>query len=304
MFLPGLMVGVLSGLLVTAPFNRQASAPFDSKPDPTPFDIARLSHTELETLALEVLTALHEKRGPAATPEFGVVKNSLNRPEDNRRQIQLGMKNVRRLLPLAKKLTLESLNETLKTTGLLREKRLVAAVRQIVLDPGLSNTAEVREEDLSIIHLSPDYAVYLTSDEEAMLMLGHELTHVALRSGRLNYFIENMNEIARASFNLELNKEQKEELACEFTGAEVLKRYIALYPTAETSAERFSRVFGYEPPAERLAHAWQNFCASYNGDSLDAEHLSQDQTLRALLGLDPELRALIPGDAISTRLCR
>jgi hypothetical protein len=301
MFLPGLMAGLLAGLLVTAPLNRQASAP--SKSDSTPLDVARLSPTELETLALDALTALHEKRGPAPIQELGAVTDSWDQPE-NPRQIRLGMKNVRRLLPLAKKLTLESLNEMLKATSLSREKHLVAAVHHVVLNPSLSNTAQVCEEDLSMIHISPDYAAYLTSDDEAMLMLGQELTHVAVRTGRLKHFIENVHEIARTTVNLEFNEEQKEELACDFTGAEVLRRYIALHPTAETNTERFSRAFGYEPLSERLAHAWQGFCATYNGDPGDAEHLSQDQTFRALLGLDPELKALIPDDAVSLRLCR
>ncbi|HYJ45448.1 MAG TPA: hypothetical protein VEV81_02470, partial [Pyrinomonadaceae bacterium] len=220
------------------------------------------------------------------------------------RQIRLGMKNVRRLLPLARKLTLDALEETLKTTELSREKRMITAVRRVVFNPGLGDTAAVWEEDLSIIHVGPDYAAHLTSDDEAMLLLGHELTHVAVRTGRLNDFIEKVSEGARATANLELGEDQKEELACDFTGAEVLKRYIALNPTGEEDALRFSRAFGYESPNERLTRAWQDFCASYNGDSPDTEHLSLEQTFRALPGLDPELKALVPDETISIRLCR
>lgn len=301
MILPGLMAGILIGLLIALPLNRHASAPSGPSPDSTPLDIARLSPTELETLALGALTTLQEKRGDAG---FGAGGSEWNEPGNSLRQIHLGMKNVRRLLPLAKRLTLETLKETLKTSRLSREKRLIGAVQRILPDPHLSGSAEVSEEDLSVIYVGPEYAAYLTSDDEAMLLLSHELTHVAVRAGRLNNFIEKVNEIARSTAALELDVEQKEELACDYTGAKVLKRYIALYPTPESDAERFSRAFGYEPPAERLAHAWQEFCASYNGEAPDEEHLSQDQTLRALLGLDPELKPLIPDDAISIRLCR
>jgi len=304
MLLPGLMAGILIGMLMTAPLTRQASAPLHSESAQTPLDVARLSPAELETLALDVLTALNEKRGPAAAYESGAVKSVWNPPEDERRQIHLGLKNVRRLLPLARNLTQDALAGLVKTTNLFREKRLIAAVRRIVLDSSLSNAAGVREDDLSVIRVSPDYAAYLVSDDEAMLLLSHELTHVAVRTGRLNAFIEDVNEVAHSAARLELNEEQKEELACDFTGALVLKRYIALYPTDETGVQRFSRLFGYEPPRVRLALAWQNFCDSYNGAPPDDEHLSQDEILRALVGLDTELRALIPSDAISTAICR
>jgi hypothetical protein len=302
--LPGLMGGILIGLLLAIPLSRQASVPSDLKPASTLLDIASLSPTELETLALDVLTELHEKKGPVSPREPGAVKGLWSQPQSNLRQIHLGMKNLRRLLPLAKKLTLESLGEMLKTRELSREKRLLAAVHQLVLNPRMGDAAAVWEEDLSVIHVGPDYAAYVTSDDEAMLLLGHELTHVAVRAGRLNNFIENVNQGARTTANLELSEDQKEELACDFTGAEVLKRYIALYPTEEQNAQRFAGAFGYEPSSKRLAHAWQDFCTSYNGGPPDEEHLSQDQTLRALLGLDPELKAMIPEDAISMKVCR
>ena len=304
MFLPGLVAGILAGLLITVLFHWQTSAPAVSKPDPQPFDISRLSPAELETLAVDSLTALQEKKGPLDSHGFGTLDDSWNRPEDDPRQIHLGMRNARRLLPLAKKLTLESLKDRVRTANLLREKRLLSSVHYLVLDTHLSYSAEVWEDDLSVIHIGPDYAAHLTSDDETMLLLGHELTHVAVRAGRLNNFIESVNDVARAAANLELDEDQKEELACDFIGAQVLKRYIAIHSTDQANALRFARASGYEPLSERLAHAWQDFCASYNGVSPDAEHLSQDQTFRALLGLDPELKALIPDDAISTRLCR
>jgi hypothetical protein len=301
--LPGLAIGILMGLLVTAPFRWKASVPTGSKPGPTSFDLAHLSPTELETLAFDVLTALSKKkRGPAATMESESAGNSLNKSEDDEQLIHLGMKNARRLLPLARKLTLECLSDKLKTTRLSREKRLVALVKRIVLDQHLGGTAEVREDDLSIIHIGPDYAADLTSDDDAMLLLGHELMHVAVRTGGLKDYIEKVNEGA-LNAGLVLDEDQQEELACDLNGAEVLKRFISLHPTEETNKERFSRAFGYEPPDERLTRAWQDFCASYNGSPLDDEHLSQGQTLRVLHDLEPELKALIPEDAFSPQLC-
>jgi hypothetical protein len=304
MILPGLLAGLLAGLLVTPLVKRQAIAPSVSQLPVTSFDIARLSPAELETLAFSVLTTLREKRGLATNRGLGAEKDSPNELLYNPRQIHLGMENVRRLLPLAKKLTLESLRERLKTTGLLREKRLIDSVNQVVLDWRLGDAAEVREENLTIIHIGPKYAASLTSDEEAILLLGHELTHVAARTGRLNQFIGDVTETARLNASIELGERQKEELACDFIGAEALKLFIALHPTGEAKDERLARAFGYEPPSERLARAWQVFCASYNGDPEDEDHLSQDHTIRALLGLDPELKAFVPDDATSTSFCR
>lgn len=306
--MPGLIVGMLFGLLITAAFNQQANAPINSNPSLMLSDIDRLSATELESLTLRALSRLHEKRGPLATHAAGAEEDYGEQAVDSWRQVHLGIKNVRRLLPLAKRLTLESLREAevgdpLKRSGLLREKRLIDGVHKIVLDPLLADTAEVWDDRLWEIRIGPDYALNLISDDEAIFLLGHELTHVAARSGRLKQFVENVTETARLSAGVEPTEDRREELASDFTGAEVLKRFIALYPTEEPEAERFARAVGYEPPSVRLALAWEDFCASYNGDSGDGEHLSQAQTIRALVGLDPELKALMPQDSISSMLC-
>ena len=303
MILVGLMVWILAVLAVISPAHRP-SATAGPAPPPTPLDVARLSPAELEALALDALAALHERRRREASSSDGVRGRRVRAEGYGPRQVYLGMENARRLLPLAKRLTLKTLGETVRPPRLSREKRLIASVRRVVLDPALSGAAGIWEDDPSYIRVGPDYAALLTSDDETMLMLGHELTHVAARAGRLGRFIEGMGDTARRSTGLKLTEEQKEELACEFVGAGVLRHYIALRPTAEAEAERFARSFGYAPHPERLARAWEDFCASYNGDPVDGDHLSSDQTLRALLGLDPKFKALIPDDAISTRLCR
>lgn len=307
--MPGLIAGMLSGLLITASYNQQANSPVNPNPQLMLSDVDRLSASELESLTLKALSRLHEKRGPLATHASGAQKDNEEQTIDSWRQVHLGIKNVRRLLPLARRLTLESLREAevgdpLKRSGLLREKRLINAVNKIVLDPWLADTAEVSEDRLWEIRIGSDYAFDLISDDEAIFLLGHELTHVAARSGRLNQFIENVTKTARLSASVEPTEDQREDLACDFTGAEVLKRFIALYPKDEPEAERFARAVGYEPHSVRLARAWEDFCASYNGDARDEEHLSQAQTIRALFGLDPEFKALLPQDAISSPHCQ
>jgi hypothetical protein len=300
----GLSAGVLAGLSASPASALHASAPPASIPDPARPDFARMSPAELETLALDVLATLSEKRGGEGEGVPVAGRGTWDETGESLRQIHLGMKNLRRLLPLGKRLTLQALGDSLKTSRLSKERRLITNVRRVVLDPAIGNAACVDEDDLTVIRVGPDYAVYLTSDDDAMLLLGHELTHVAARAGRLKRLIESVSELAHRSADLTLDEEQREELACDFAGAQVLKRYIALHPTGERSAERFVRPFGYEPAPERLAAAWKDFCASYNGDPLDEVHLSWYQTLRVLSGLDPELKALIPDDATSTHLCR
>jgi hypothetical protein len=307
--LPGLLVGLLAGLLMTVPQIRLASVPSDPQPILRHADIESLSAAELETLALETLSTLHKKRRLDADPGHSAENISREKTTNSWPQVQLGLKNIRRLLPLARWLTLDALRTAqtdgpLKTSGLFREKRLLQGVRKIVLDPQLGGDAEVWEDRLSEIRVAADYAPALISDDEAIFLLGHELTHVAARSGRLGQFIDNVKETARLSADVEPTTEQKEDLACDYTGAEVLKRFIALYPTGETEKERVSRIIGFEPSSERLALAWEDFCASYNGVSGDEDHLSREQTMRALIGLDPELKSLVPDDALSSMLCR
>jgi len=207
--LPGLTAGLLAGLLVAAPLKRLTGAPLGPQSDSPRFDLERLSDAELETLALDALTKLDERGGAAA------FKGPPGREVRDPRRIHLGIDNVRRLLPLGKRLTLQALGR-LKTSGLSRERRLIASVRRVMIDPSLGYSAAVSEDDLSTIRVGPGYAAYLTSDDEAVLLLGHELTHVAARGGRLQSLIESVGRVARQSAELALGQVQKEELACDF----------------------------------------------------------------------------------------
>jgi len=308
-FLPGLLVGLLVGLLITVPQIRLASEPSDPQTHLGQADIENLQAAELETLALETLSTLGEKRQLRADPAHDAENISSEGTTNSWPQVQLGMKNIRRLLPLARWLTLDALrtaqtDERLRSSGLFREQRLLYGVHKIVLDPQLVDGAEVWEDRLSEIRIAVDYAPHLISDDEAIFLLGHELTHVAARSGRLKPFINHVKETARLSAAVVPTSEQEEDLACDYIGAEVLKHFIAMYPTGETEKERLSSIIGFGSSSERLARAWEDFCASYNGISEDEDHLSQERTMRALGGLDPELKALVDDAALSSGLCR
>jgi len=297
--MPGMIVGITIGLSITALHNRPTVVPGNLDLTRSLSDVDHLSSAETEILALKALSRLGEMRGFTAGGGLDAAYNNGVQYTDSRRQFQLGINNVRRLLPLAKRLTLESLREAamggdLKASGLMREKRLINGVCKIVPDQHLSGMAAVRDDRLSEISIGSDYLTDLTSDDEAIFLLGHELMHVAVRCGGLDQFIENVAENAKLAANVEPSDDQKEDLACDFAGELVLRRFIALHPTGEAEAARLSRIFGYAPPAQRFARAWEDFCASYNGDPGDKDHLSQGQTIRALFALDPQLRTLMP----------
>ncbi len=215
-----------------------------------------------------------------------------------------GIKNARRLLPLAKRLTLEALRETGAGPDVLKRRaapgtRTVNRVRRVVLDRRLGGAAAVCDERPGEIRIGPNYAMDLTSDDEALFLLAHELTHVAAWSGQLRGFADVLAQRAGLTAAVALNDEQKEDLACEFIAMAVFKRFVELEPAEESKEKRLARVLGYESPSDRLQFAWDDFCFSYYGEhsySGDVEHLSQGEVRRALRELDPELGALIPAD--------
>jgi hypothetical protein len=171
---------------------------------------------------------------------------------------------------------------------------LIDGVHKIICDEHMPGEAAIRDDRLSEILVARTYASDLNSDDEAVFVLAHELTHVAARSGDLRRFIDSITESVRRSANVGPTEDQREDLACDFVGELVLRRFITDNPTSESASVRLSRVLGYESTAERFARAWEDFCASYNGDPGDDSHLKQYQTIRALLALDPELASLMP----------
>ena len=292
---------MFTGLLPAALIYRQAGTSTELVP-PSALAAAALPRAEAgsETF-FQALPALCGSEGPAGGDDF-------SRFEDDSvvvwQQARNGIKNATRLLPLAKRLTLRTLWQAgapghATSVGMKAAKRRIAAVNRVVLDPRLGNAGEVWEQRPREIRIGPNYAMHLTSDDDALLLLAHELTHVASWSGRLDGFVNGLADRARFTAGVAPTAAQKEDFVCDFIAALVVKRFVELNPTAESKAERLARVLGYESPDARLRFAWNDFCASYHGDYGDPgddEHLSQRDNLRGLRGLDPELRILVPDD--------
>lgn len=200
-------------------------------------------------------------------------------------QAAKGIENARRLLPLAKELTIATFREHaaefhLNNSDLEQVWRYIQAINRIELDESLGNVAEVDDAVKDEIRIGAEYALNLTADEETIMLLGHELTHVAVWSERLNPFIEGSARRAQEVSGVMATQDQKEDLACDYIGTEALKRFIRQHPTRESAAQRFSIPLGG--------------CVDGDvEDTGDDEHLSEGDTLRALLGLDPELKKMI-----------
>ena len=294
----GIVLGLLAGIIISAPFKAHTDAGHDV--GSRQLNLATLSPADLEQMSLNAL-ALTTERQRAEQPNEP--EPELLPSDAHARQVRRRIANARRLLPLAKTLAIESLHQVNEGLDLSRESALIGAVHRLTLDPKLNESAEVWDEDLSTIHIGTEYAVHLGSDDEVMLLLGHELTHVAARTGRLRADIERLAQRIRETAGITASVRQREELACEYVGAETLKRFIASHPTADNNVERFSRAFGYQSRSARLAEVWLEFCHSYYGDPGDHDHLSEQQTLRSLLTFDPSLSMLVRTDAVPPPIC-
>ncbi len=302
---PGILVGILLGLSLAPPCNRQPGGPSTSGRDATLSNVDLLCPDEIQILIVKALSKLGEQQGLTAGGGSNAEDDPHERAVYGRRDVELGVENIRRLLPSAKHLTIEALHDAnveLKPSDWPMVTRLIEGVCKIVRNTYLRGMAAVRDDRLSEILVDPSYAPYLTSDDEALFVLAHELTHVVARSGKLTRFIEGVAENVRRAANVEAKEDQKEDLACDFVGELVLTRFIVRNPTNESTAARVSRVIGYESPTERFARAWEDFRASYNGDPGDEDHLNQHQTICALVALDSQLQSLLPmsGNPISS----
>jgi hypothetical protein len=193
-----------------------------------------------------------------------------------------GVEHAAELLPLARRLAIESLRDLADSRGVGREslaraEERVSAVGSVRLDDGLGDLAEWYDEEPTVIRIGPGYARALGDDDESILLLGHELTHAAAFDGELDALIDGVAGEAARRASVSPSEDQREDLVCDLVGAEALKRFARMRPDGEPAARRVARIFG-----------------AHDGDAGDAtdgdeEHLSSSETWRAIVSLDPEL---------------
>jgi hypothetical protein len=190
-----------------------------------------------------------------------------------------GIRNVKRLLPVAKGLTTEALHRTGLHCGLnghqvqQAESRIISANR-ILLDKRLSDSAMVDDRYSSEIRIGPICAAALVSDDAAVFILAHELTHIGNSEGDLQALARSVSQEARSIACVSATDWQEEDLACDFIAELVLRRFIGGRPTNKSPEERLCLILA-------------------SGNPGDKTHLSDAQTLRALIGLDPQLKLML-----------
>jgi hypothetical protein len=290
-------IGFAISLLLTG-WGGSRTAELSNTVPASPPGVGGLSFADTARLPQSTLSCLCDDAAAGARVGPPAEEYAKQRSSSGVSAILAGIKNTRRLLPIATQLSIKALLEWGEQNGLTartlaRAERRIKKVDRVVLDGGLGDAAAVQDNRPREIRIGSGYAETLISDDEAIFLLAHELTHVAAQTGGLDGLIENVSRKAKAAAGVEAFEDQEEDLACDFIAAQVLKHFIDLYPTNEPKAERLLRTCGYELPSERLAHAWEAFCASYNGFTGDTHHLSQGLTVRALAGLDPELKAFV-----------
>jgi hypothetical protein len=198
-----------------------------------------------------------------------------------------GARRADRLLPVAKGLVIESLEELAREYN-IDEKRVraaaqrVMAVNKIEPDMELRDNASVILSTPRTIYFGTIFLAGLPSDEGMVSVLAHELTHIADgKEDGLQPLFRLVGRRAASLTNLRIYGRRPEELTCDLVGAMAARSFITRTPNNEKLARR-------------LARAVEHNCVEE--DDTDDAHLSPRNTMRALLALDPTLARDLIGD--------
>ena len=203
-----------------------------------------------------------------------------------------GAERAQRLLPIAKKLVISSLQQLasdyqlqttngyqLKTQGAIAR---VQAVRRVKPDMDSRDNASVLLRAPHTITFGTIFLVGLPSEEGMISVLAHELVHIADgNQDSLRPLFRTIGKKASALTGLRIKEQRAEELTCDLIGALAARSYVTAAPS-------------YDSLPRRLARAVAHNCV--DEDEGDEDHLSPRNTIRALLALSPTLmRELIFG---------
>ena len=203
-----------------------------------------------------------------------------------------GAERAQRLLPIAKKLVISSLEQLaseyqfqttgsqIKTQGAIAR---VQAVRRVKPDMDSRDNASVLLRAPHTITFGTIFLAGLPSDEGMISVLAHELVHIADgNQDSLRPLFRIVGKRASALTGLRIKEQRAEELTCDLIGAMAARSYVATAPN-------------YDSLPRRLARAVAHNCV--DEDEGDEDHLSPRNTIRALLALSPSLmRELIFGE--------
>jgi len=196
-----------------------------------------------------------------------------------------GSERAQRLLPVAKELVINSLQQ-LSTEYKLQDSRSfnqrlrqaiarVNSVKRVRPDMESRDNASVYLSRPHVITFGTIFLAGLRSDEGMISVLAHELMHIADGDNdSLRALVAAVGNKASDLTGLAIHGQRGEEVTCDLVGAMAVRAYIVSTP-------------GYESVARRLARSIQHNCVEL--DEGDEDHLSPRNTIRALLALNPSL---------------
>jgi hypothetical protein len=200
-------------------------------------------------------------------------------------EARAGAERAQRLLPLAKELVINSLNQLSTDYGFqnsrsfnLRLRQAIArvnSVKRVKPDMDSRDNASVYLSRPHVITFGTIFLAGLRSDEGMISVLAHELMHIADGDNdSLRVLVAAVGNKASDLTGLDIHGQRSEEVTCDLIGAMAVRAYIVNSP-------------GYESVARRLARSIQHNCVEL--DEGDEDHLSPRNTIRALLALNPGL---------------
>jgi hypothetical protein len=205
-----------------------------------------------------------------------------------------GAQRAQRLLPVAKALVIQSLNQLAteykfssrsSRSYLQQAIRRIRMVRRIKPDMESRDNASVLLRNPATITFGTIFLAGLPSDEGMISVLSHELVHIADGdNASLRILYRAIGNRAAGLTGLSIRGQRAEELTCDLIGAVAAREFVADSP-------------GYDPLARRLSRAVAHNCVIE--DEGDEDHLSPRNTIRALLALNPTLtREIVYGREI------
>jgi len=205
-------------------------------------------------------------------------------------EAKAGAARAQRLLPVAKTLVIDALQQLAKEYGLDRNRIVsvriqqgiarVSAVKNVKPDMESRDNASVFLSRPHTITFGTIFLAGLPSDEGMISVLAHELMHIADGDhDSLRTLVSSVGSKAADLTGLDIRGQRSEELTCDLIGAMAVQSYIGVTPS-------------YESITRRMARSIEHNCVDV--DEGDDDHLSPRSTLRALLALNPTLvRSLI-----------
>lgn len=247
---------------------------------------------EMVERAIEV-ACTERKRDPKGSVPIDDMQGRLSLPVQSVEAVA-GAERAQRLLPVAKTLVIQSLNQlateykfssTSSRSNLQQAIRRIRMVRRIKPDMESRDNASVLLRNPVTITFGTIFLAGLPSDEGMISVLSHELVHIADGdNASLRILYRAIGNRASGLTGLSISGQKAEELTCDLIGAVAARGFVADSP-------------GYDPLARRLSRAVAHNCVAE--DEGDEDHLSPRNTIRALLSLNPTLtRELVYGREI------